>query len=211
MTGVGTPVGSIAVAPTTIGDNVSITVRFTAVSVPTFATTIRYCTGCPGRIGEAAGCTSAFVCVTARIGPSTVNSVGGVRLDANELADGKHPFHAATYPVLLTYVSPHTTPTDPLMVNVKTPPGGIASPAAVHANNVPDPATCVITGVANPVGSIAVAPVTTGLNVSATVRFVIVAVPVFFTTIVYVTACPVPGFAGTWYFVVVKATAAGCT
>jgi hypothetical protein len=40
---------------------------------------------------------------------------------------------------------------------------------------------------------------------------VIVAAPVFFTTIVYVTVCPVDGFVGTWYFVDVNATAAGCT
>ena len=72
-TGVGTPLGSIAVDPTTSGLSVSTTIRFSAVAVPTFATTIRYCTACPGSAGDDAGNTSVFVCVTAKTGPTTVN------------------------------------------------------------------------------------------------------------------------------------------
>src|SRR5204862_7743670 len=72
-TGVATPLGSIAVAPTTIADSVSATTRFAAVAVPRFATTIRYCTADPVGAGDTAGSTSVFVTVSASTGAATVN------------------------------------------------------------------------------------------------------------------------------------------
>jgi len=60
----------------------------------------------------------------------------------------------------------------------------------VHSYRVPDPATLVITGAAQPAGVTAADPTTTGEIVSTTVRFVIVAPPMFATVIAYVIAEP---------------------
>jgi len=48
---------------------------------------------------------------------------------------------------------------------------------------------------------------TTGEIVSTTIRSVIVALPVFVTTIWYVTDDPIPGFAGIWFFTTEMPTA----
>jgi len=115
--------------------------------------------------------------------------------------------------VFVTAVVAHTGPTIPVTVNVQTcPRPRLAVALPLQAYRVPDPATLVTTGVGNPLGSLAVALVTTGEIVSVTVRFVIVAVPVFTITTRYVTAPPIPGEAGTCCFDTVRfVTGAGTT
>jgi hypothetical protein len=95
----------------------------------------------------------------------------------------EHGLAAITNPVFDTAVVAHTTPYRPLIVNVVVVPGKKLSPAAdVHSNRVPD-AMLVTTAAGQPAGVTAAAPTTTGDIVSSTVRFVIVAPPVFVTTI----------------------------
>src|SRR5204862_3969255 len=98
-TGVATPLGSIAVAPTTIADSVSATTRFAAVAVPRFATTIRYCTTDPDGAGDTTGCTSVFTVVITRVSGCTVNVAA-----ATWTAVCAHALPPAVYTVLLTVV-----------------------------------------------------------------------------------------------------------
>jgi hypothetical protein len=101
-------------------------------------------------------------------------------------------------------VGAQTTPMFPLIVNVVVVPGRNVNPVPLHMNRVPD-ATFVTTGAAHPAGVPATAFTMTGETVSTTVRFVIVWVLVFVTTIWNVTGEPIPGAAG---FIVLTAVTA---
>jgi hypothetical protein len=70
---------------------------------------------------------------------------------------------------------------------------------------VPD----VTDGAGNPLGPLPVALITTADSVSVTVNAVTVAVPVFVTTIEYVTGAPIPGDAGVWIFTTVSPVTTG--
>ena len=86
------------------------------------------------------------------------------------------------YAVFDTCVGTHTTPYRPEIVNVVVVPGQSVSPAPVHTYRVPD-ATLVTTGAAHPAGVPSTDPTITDEIVSTTVRFSIVAPPMFVTTI----------------------------
>jgi hypothetical protein len=120
-----------------------------------------------------------FCTATDRTGAATANPVPFVSRTVVE-----QPPDPATYAVFVTAVVVHTVPTVPVIVNVQawpSPRSGATVP--LHTNRVPDPATLATVGVGNPLGSLAVALVTTGEIVSTTTRFVIVIVPKFSTTI----------------------------
>ena len=121
-----------------------------------------------------------------------------------------HAPDPATYAVFDTAVVTHTGPTTPVIVNVHTDPRSNAIPPLVHWNGVPLP-TLVTAGVGNPLGSDAVALVTTGEIVSITTRFVSVIVPVFVTTTRYVTGEPIPGAAGSCAFTTEIPVTGACT
>jgi hypothetical protein len=183
-TGVPNPPGSSAVALSITGEIVSHNVRFVSVVPPVFVTTIRYFTGWPVT-GE--GTTGSFCTVYNSVGAGKVN-VPAVAIIAVAVS-GAHAVAADTNVVFPTVVAAHTTPATPEIVNVYATPGPIVTGTFVHPNSVPDTA-CVTTGVGKGTGPHPVALVTTGEIVSATDRFVIVALPVFVTTIRYVIAVP---------------------
>jgi hypothetical protein len=133
-----------------------------------------------------------FCAVTVSTGAATTNPVTFVIC-----TDVAHTPVPDTNPVFETEVEAHTIPTVPVTVNVKLLPNPRLAAALLHTNNVP-PATELTVGVGYPLGSIAVPLMTTGEMVSVTIRFVIVAVPLFVTTIEYVTGAPMPGDAGVW-------------
>ena len=147
------------------------------VAPPTFVTMMLYPIGCPGHVPPV----TVFVTDSASTGAGTVNATGFVYI-AVELA-GTHAFSATTYAVFETVVTRQTGPTVPVIVKVKTPPGGRLVAALLQLNTVPVPATLVTAGVGNPDGSLPVALMTTGDIVSMTERFVTVASPLFVTTI----------------------------
>ena len=121
----------------------------------------------------------------------------------------EHTPSPATNAVFDTAVVKHTGPTIPVTVNVQIWPRPIPAPTVpLHTNRVPD-ATDVTVSAGNPAGSSPVAPVTTGETVSTTIRLVIVAVPVFTTTIPYDTTLPIPGAAGVCIFVTVSPETTG--
>jgi hypothetical protein len=181
---------------------VSTTVRFVIVAPPTFATTIVYVTGAPTAPPPAID----FVTVKSTAGAGRTKPVDGLE-PADAAAHAPAPTANAVFD---TPVSTHTVPTVPVIVNVNACP--IPSPAAapVHVNRVPD-ATLVTTGVGYPLGSLAVALMTTPEIVSVTTKLVSVIVPVFATTIRYVTAAPVPGAAGACVFATVSVVAGAVT
>jgi hypothetical protein len=114
-TGVGNPLGSLAVALMTTPEIVSVTARDVSVIVPVFATTIRYVTAAP--VPGAAG-VCVFATVRAVVGAVTTTPTALVACTAVE-----HALAAYTNPVFETDVAAHTTPSWPLIVNVVVVPG----------------------------------------------------------------------------------------
>jgi hypothetical protein len=106
-----------------------------------------------------------------------------------------HAPDPVTNAVFVTAVVTHTGPMVPVIVNVQIWPRPMFAALLDQAKSVPL-AIDVTAGVGNPLGSDAVALVTTGEIVSVTVSAVIVIVPVFVTTTWYVTALPMPGTNG---------------
>ncbi len=190
------PAGVPAADPTTAGEIVSTTVRFSIVAPPVFVTAIEYVIGDPGH-----GLPVTVFCTeTDNTGAGTANPVPFVSRTVVV-----HAPLPATYAVFVTAVVPHTGPTTPVIVNVHDAPSPrFVAAVPLHTNRVPDPATLTTVGVGNPLGSLAVALVTTGEIVSTTTRFVIVIVPVFTTTTLYVTGPPIPGDAGACSFDTVR-------
>jgi hypothetical protein len=116
----------------------------------------------------------------------------------------EHDVPAITYPVFVTVVAAHTSPTFPVIVNVYDMPGKKLSPPALHTYRVPANAWLVTTGAPIAAGWLAVAPTTTGDTVSVTIMFVTVTPPVFAMITRYVIPSPTCGLAGTCSFVTVK-------
>jgi hypothetical protein len=184
---VGTPIaaGCCPAEPTTTGDTVSVTVMFSIVTPPVFATITLYVTASP-TCGAAGTC--CFVTVYAKVGATSRKSVSFVYC-----RDHAHGVDAVTHAVFETVVCTHTGPTIPEIVNVYVVPGFIPNPPhRLHAYCVPL-AACVMTGAAHPAGRSVVTPVIVGEIVSVTVRQSTVAVPPFVTMIRYETGSPIPG------------------
>ncbi len=185
------PAGVTATDPTTAGEIVSSIVSAVIVAPPVFVTAIEYVTVDPGH-----GLPVTVFCTeTDSTGAPTANPVPFVSMTV--VVQAPDP---VTNAVFVTAVVVHTGPTIPVIVNVHACPSPrLAVALPLHANRVPL-AIEVTTGVGNPEGSAAVALMTTGEIVSVRVRFVIVMVPEFTTTTVYVTGDPVTGVAGVCVF-----------
>jgi hypothetical protein len=170
------------VALVTTGEIVSVTTRFVIVAVPVFTTTMLYVTGAPE-----AGALGVWILDTVR--PGVAAGKATPTADVLKWFTCAHAIPPVAYAVFETCVGTHTTPYRPEIVNVVEVPGHSVSAAPVQTNMVPD-APPVATGAAQPAGVPATAPTTTGEMVSTTVRFVIVAAPMFATVIVYATGAP---------------------
>src|SRR5262245_50276616 len=107
---------------------VSVTTRLVMVAIPVFETTTRYTTDSPtpGFAGVWVFPTLKLVIGAPTNAPTTL---GPAVAKAQALVP-------VAYAVSLTCVGAHTTPTDPLTVNVSAVPGRNARPALLHANSV---------------------------------------------------------------------------
>ena len=114
---------------------------------------------------------------------------------------------ATAYPVFDTAVWKHTSPTIPYSWNSADVPGRNGA-VFTQLYSVADGNCCTACAV-NPAGVVTVVPVITGDTVSTTIRFVIVADPVFDTSNWYVNAPPDTGAGCTCVFTTVTPTVDG--
>jgi hypothetical protein len=200
IAGAAHPAGVPAVAPNTTGDTVSTNVRFVIVPPPMFVTTIEYVTGDP----TAVPAVTVLTTVKSITGIARMKPVDGVLTAVVE----QYPDPIA-YAVFDTAVLMQTVPTTPVIVNVNVCPRPRLTAPLLHEYSVPL-AVFATVATAHPTGLSDVLGVpTTGDIVSVTVSDVIVIVPLFVTTIRYVTGFPVTGEGCTCVFTIERFVTAG--
>jgi hypothetical protein len=159
--------------PVSIAETVSVTVRSVTVTLPAFATTIRYVTASPDR-GLPGDCVTTTVTST----PGRKNPVA----PESRVTLIPQSLPPSTYARLAAESGVHARPTLPVTVNVKVAPGPMDNPVALHVYCVPVPATWATKGATNAGSWLDACPISDG-TVSVIVNAGTVASPVFVTTI----------------------------